>query len=962
MVNKYVYFFGPNCTEGTGAMRALLGGKGAGLAEMSRAGIPVPPGFTISTEACNLFLKSRNKLPQTIEKEIDAAIKKMEGLSEKKLNSKTEPLFLSVRSGAKFSMPGMMDTILNLGMNDVTVVALAQKTGNSVFAYDTYRRFIQMFGNVVMGIDKEEFEVLLSRKKRKMRVLSDQKIGEFALEELVSDYKDVYKHHTGHEFPEKPREQLKMARDAVFKSWKNPRAKVYRRLNHIPDDLGTAVNVQRMVFGNMGSDSATGVGFTRNPATGEKKFYGEFLINAQGEDVVAGVRTPRPIEELETVMPRTFKKLKEITTSLEKHYKDIQDFEFTIQEERLYMLQTRTGKRTGAAAVKIAGDMVQEGLINRRDAIKRLDPLSLDQLLHPQFSPKEKARAKAVARGLAASPGAATGKVVFSADAAMKWHQKKEGVILVRQETAPEDIHGMAVARGVLTATGGMTSHAAVVSRQMGTPAVVGCGALEIHEKDRRLVIGGKKIPEGASISIDGSSGEVFLSALPTVDSEIIQVLDGKQDPDKSELYRNFMQIMKWAGSFKRIDIRANADTHRDARVSRAFGAAGIGLCRTEHMFFEAGRVPIVQNMILHAEQGQLGLNTLQALDAKIQASTGPKQKELVRARKEAELAFRQDIKRYSESLKKLLAMQTKDFISLFMAMEGKPVVIRTLDPPLHEFLPKKVELLAGISALKAGPKKSSRKSQLSTILEDVEKLTEFNPMLGHRGCRLGITFPEITRMQATAVFAAATECIARGIAVQPEIMIPLVGNVKELIAQKALIKEVAMEFHSRGKKKIPYHIGTMIELPRAALTADEIAGEADFFSFGTNDLTQTTLGISRDDARTFLPAYINAGIYERDPFVSLDREGVGSLLRTAVEKARKTKPNIILGICGEHGGDPDSVEFFHELGLKYISCSPYRIPVATVASAQIALKEKEARNQEKKSRAFQNKNKTPGE
>ncbi|MBI5187047.1 MAG: pyruvate, phosphate dikinase [Nitrospinae bacterium] len=949
MSNKHVYFFGPNCADGTGEMKDLLGGKGAGLAEMSRIGIPVPPGFTITTEVCKIFLKEKNQLPQSIEKEIDAAIKKLEEMGDARLSSETDPLFLSVRSGSKFSMPGMMDTILNLGMNDVTVVALAQKTENAVFAYDSYRRFIQMFGNVVMGIEKDEFEKLLAQKKRKMKVLLDQELGEFALEELVSDYKDVYKSHTGQDFPENPLDQLKMARDAVFKSWNNPRARTYRTLNHISEDLGTAVNVQMMVFGNMGTTSATGVGFTRNPATGRKEFFGEFLVNAQGEDVVAGIRTPRPITELEMVMPQAFKKLKEITSRLEKHYKDIQDFEFTIQEEKLYMLQTRNGKRTGMAAVKIAVDMVNEGLINRKDAIKRIEPIALDQLLHPMFSPKERGKAKAVAKGLAASPGAAAGKAVFTAECAVLWANKKEEVVLIRKETTPDDIHGMAVSMGVLTATGGMTSHAAVVSRQMGKPAVVGCGGMEVNEHGRYLNIGGKRINEGDFISFDGSTGEVFLERIPTMHSEIIQVFEGTLSPDKSEIFRDFEQLMKWAGSFKKLEVRANADTPNDAKIARSFGANGIGLCRTEHMFFAKDRIPIVQSMILHATRGQLGLDTLARLDERVKSARGLKKKELLQERKDAEKEFQKDIKIYTESLKKLLAMQKKDFIALFKEMGGAPVTIRTLDPPLHEFLPKRNELVDEINRLDAGGKKPPKLSALQAMLEDVERHHEFNPMLGHRGCRLGITFTEITKMQATAIFSAAAECVSRNIPVHPEIMIPLVGHVKELTAQKAIIKDVVKEFQKNINKKIKYHVGTMIELPRAALTADEIAAEAEFFSFGTNDLTQTTLGISRDDAGTFMPAYLNMGIYSRDPFVSIDKEGVGSLMAIAIEKARKTKPNIILGVCGEHGGEPASVEFFHQLGLKYVSCSPYRIPIAYMAAAQAALREKEEKGQEKK-------------
>ncbi|MCP2520265.1 pyruvate, phosphate dikinase [SCandidatus Aminicenantes bacterium Aminicenantia_JdfR_composite] len=902
MKKKYVYFFGPGGAEGNKDMKDILGGKGSGLAEMTNAGLPVPPGFTISTEVCNIFYQNDEKVPEEVMKEILENLKKLEEVNNKKFGDRENPLLLSVRSGAKFSMPGMMDTILNLGLNDETVEGLAKKTGNRRFALDCYRRFIHMFGDVVLGIPKQKFEEILSKIRKEAGVKYDYELDEKHLEKLISEYKKLVKKESGKDFPQDVFVQLKMAIEAVFKSWNNPRAIVYRKLNNIPHNLGTAVNIQTMVFGNYGPTSGTGVGFTRNPATGEKEFYGEFLLNAQGEDVVAGVRTPMPLTKLKEVLPEVYDQLKEITDRLERHYRDVQDFEFTIQEGKLYMLQTRSGKRTGIAAVKIAVDMVEEGIITEEEALELVEPQALDQLLHPVFDPKEKEKYPAVAKGLAASPGAATGQVVFTAEDAVKWVNDKKRVILVRSETSPDDIHGMSVSQGILTAVGGMTSHAAIVGRQMGKPSVVGCGALRINEEQKYFEVNGKMVKEGDWISIDGTTGEVILAHVPTKPSEIIQVIEGTIPPEKSQLYQYFTKLLSWADKVRRLRVRANADTPRDARIAYSLGAEGIGLCRTEHMFFAEDRLPYMKEMIL---------------------STSEEERR--------------------KALEKLLPLQREDFYQLFKEMKGYPVTIRTLDPPLHEFLPSKEDLRVEITTLKLqDPEKNKKKiEELEKLLHRVEALFEFNPMLGHRGCRLGITYPEITELQARAIFEAACRLAKEGGKVIPEIMIPLVGHVNELAHQKEIVERVGEEVMKKYGVKVDYTVGTMIEIPRAAITADKVAEEAQFFSFGTNDLTQTVFGISRDDAGKFLVAYLEKGIWEKDPFETIDQDGVGEVMKIAVEKGRKTRPDLKIGICGEHGGEPLSVEFCHKIGLDYVSCSPFRIPIARLAAAQAALKEK---------------------
>ncbi|RMF95770.1 MAG: pyruvate, phosphate dikinase [Candidatus Schekmanbacteria bacterium] len=942
-MGKYVYFFGNGKADGTGDMKDLLGGKGAGLAEMTNAQIPVPPGFTITTEVCRLYYENNSTLTQRIKWEIDEALKKLEDLLGASLGDEKSPLLLSVRSGAKFSMPGMMDTILNLGLNDKTVEGLAKRTSNRRFAYDSYRRFIQMFGNVVLGIDKDVFEHILNKKKEAKKVKLDIDLKAEDWEDIVKEYKKAIKRVAGINFPQNCKVQLQMAIEAVFKSWNNPRAITYRKLNNIPSDLGTAVNVQSMVFGNMGNKSATGVGFTRNPATGEKTFYGEFLVNAQGEDVVAGIRTPQPIEKLKKIMPNVYKELKQITDRLEKHYRDVQDFEFTIQEGNLYMLQTRVGKRTGLAAVKIAVDMVEEGLITKEEAVSRVEPSALEQLLHPVFDPAKRQKAKSQAKGLPASPGAAAGQIVFTAEEAVEWTKKGKKVVLVRLETVPDDIHGMHVAEGVLTATGGMTSHAAVVGRQMGKPSVVGCGDLQINTKTGKLTIKGKSAKRGDYISIDGSTGDVFLEKIPTVPSDIIRVITGKMKPSRSKIYKYFDTLLSWADEIKRLGIRANADTPTDSRIARAFGAKGIGLCRTEHMFFEGNRIPTVVKMILSAKEGQKGIDIIRGLEAQLKEASGDRKKEIKEQIKAVEKEYRSAIKDYTGALDKLRELQRKDFYDIFKEMEGLPVTIRTLDPPLHEFLPKREELLVEIATLKAkGAKKNAKKiEEKESLLKQVEELHEFNPMLGHRGCRLGITYPEITRMQANAIFSAACDLAKKNKTVVPEIMIPLVGDVAELKAQKEIVVDEAQKVIKEKKTKINYLVGTMIELPRGALTADEIAEDAQFFSFGTNDLTQTTFGFSRDDCGKFLKIYLEMGIREKDPFQTIDRNGVGQLVKIGVEKGRSTRSSLKVGVCGEHGGDPDSIDFFNGVGLDYVSCSPFRVPVARLSAAQAVIREK---------------------
>jgi pyruvate,orthophosphate dikinase len=894
---KFVYFFGNGKADGNRTMKDTLGGKGSGLAEMTNAGLPVPPGFTISTDACNLYYELGQKLTPAIEQEIVANLKKLENAAGAKLGSADQPLLVSVRSGAKFSMPGMMDTILNLGLNDTTVEGLKARTGNGRFAFDSYRRFIQMFGAVVLEIPKVAFEHEFEAVKDAAGAKQDTDLNEAQLRDVVARYKKLVKSRAKRDFPQDPGEQLRLARNAVFRSWNNPRAREYRRIYDIPDSIGTAVNVQMMVFGNTGDRSGTGVGFTRNPATGAKEFYGEFLLNAQGEDVVAGIRTPQPIRELEKVMPNAYKQLRDITTRLERHYRDVQDFEFTIQDERLFMLQTRSGKRTGYAAVVIATDLVNEKLITPKDAILLVDPESLSQLLAPGFDAKEWARLPVATRGLPASPGAACGHVVFTADDAVEWSAQGKPVILVRRETVPDDIHGMWVSQGVLTATGGMTSHAAVVGRQMGKPSVVGAGDLYIDEAGRTFTVSGKTVKEGDFVSFDGLTGEVKLAQVASQPSEILQVLAGRRKSGDSAIYQRFNQLLAWSDKFRRMGVRANADLPDQAQLAYAFGARGIGLCRTEHMFFGEGRIPIVQRMILADNE---------------------------RDRRAA--------------LNELLPLQRGDFYGVFKQMKGEAVTIRTIDPPLHEFLPKREELMVEIARMEATGRGGAELDERRRLLQRVEQLHEFNPMLGHRGVRLGITYPEITEMQARAILEAACQLQKEGLKVVPEIMIPLVGDVKELRDQKDIVDRVAKQVMHEQKVTIKYLVGTMIEVPRGAMVADQIAREAQFFSFGTNDLTQMTYGFSRDDIGKFLRVYQDKKILDKDPFASIDTEGVGALLRIGVEKGRQERKELKIGICGEHGGDPASIHFFEKSGLDYVSASPYRIPVARLAAAQAAL------------------------
>jgi pyruvate,orthophosphate dikinase len=900
-MKNYVYNFGGGQADGDGKMKDILGGKGAGLAEMSKAGIPVPPGFTISTEVCNIFFENGNRVPDEINQQVLAALGKLEQQIGKKLGDPSNPLLVSVRSGAKFSMPGMMNTILNLGLNDETTAGLAKLTGNPRFAYDSYRRFIQMFGEVALNIDMEKFDHIFDSRKAKAKVKLDTDLTAADLQVIIADYLKLVQKETKKPFPQDAHQQLAMSRDAVFRSWWNPKASYYRRMEKIPDEIGTAANVQAMVFGNLGETSATGVGFTRDPATGEKVFYGEFLINAQGEDVVAGIRTPEPLSDLEKVMPDAYAELRRITSNLEKHYRDMQDFEFTIEDHKLYMLQTRNGKRTGPAAVRLAVEMVHEKLIDKKEAVLRVAPAQLDQLLHPVFDTPSLKQLTLLANGIAASPGAAVGRAAFSAEDAVVLAAGGP-VILVRKETTPDDIHGMDVAKGILTAVGGKSSHAAVVARGMGRPCVVGAGAIQISERDKMFTVtaGGKKIvvKEGDWISIDGTTANVYLGKATTV------------EPDPNSSY--FGELMKWADGFRgKFGVRANADIPRDAKVARAFGAEGIGLCRTEHMFFAEDRIPFMQAMILARDE---------------------------KSRKKA--------------LLKLLPMQRKDFAGLFTAMNGFPVVIRTLDPPLHEFLPKREDLMVDLARFPyVGTKEKKEMSEkyripvaelktaLPELLHRVEELHEFNPMLGHRGCRLGITYPEITEMQARAIFEAAVLVAKKGIKVIPEVMIPLVGNAKELEHQKAIVERVAKEvLKAAGLSRMKYMIGTMIEIPRAAVTADKVAEVAEFFSFGTNDLTQTTMGLSRDDYTKFSKEYENLKIFKADPFAAIDQEGVGKVIEMAIKLGRSTRPDIEIGICGEHGGEPSSVEFCYRVGMNYVSCSPYRVPIARLAAAQAAL------------------------
>ncbi len=877
MSKKYVYFFGEGKAEGNAKMKDILGGKGANLAEMTNLGIPVPPGFTISAEVCDYYYKHSKKYPEGLKEEVEEHLRRLEKVTGKKFGDVNDPLLVSVRSGAAISMPGMMDTILNLGLNDQSVLGLAKLTNNERFAYDAYRRFIQMFGDVALGIEHKKFEQEIEAIKAKRGIELDTEMTVEDLKELVERYKELYKRE-GKEFPQDPLKQLWIAIDAVFGSWMNKRAVDYRRLNHIPEDalLGTAVSVVSMVFGNMGDDSGTGVAFTRDPSTGEKRRYGEFLRNAQGEDVVAGIRTPESLEGLKKVSEEAYNELFKIFDILEKHYRDMQDVEFTVERGKLYMLQTRSAKRTAMAAVKVAVDMVNEGLITKEEAVMRVTPDHVDQLLHPMFVPDEKKKAieekKLIAKGLPASPGAASGKVVFSAKLAEEFGEK-EPVVLVRPETSPEDVAGMVAAQGILTARGGRTSHAAVVARGMGKCAVVGCEAIEVDEDKKEFHVGDLTVKEGDWISIDGSTGEVFLGKIKSIKP---QGLEG-----------NLATILEWADEIRKLGIRTNADIPRDAKVARAFGAEGIGLCRTEHMFFDNERIPVVREMI---------------------ASETKEQRE--------------------KALEKLLPMQKEDFKGLFREMKGLPVTIRLIDPPLHEFLPKEEE----------AQRKLAKDLGISfeRVKEIVESLHEFNPMMGHRGCRLAITYPEIAVMQTKAIILAAIELKKEeNVEVIPEIMVPLVGHVNELKYVKKIIVETADELIKESGLDIKYLVGTMIEVPRAAVTADQIAAEADFFSFGTNDLTQMTFGFSRDDSGKFLKDYLDKGILKVDPFKTLDKDGVGELVRMAKEKGRNVKPKLKLGICGEHGGDPDSIKIVNEIGLDYVSCSPYRVPIARLAAAQ---------------------------
>ncbi len=866
---KWVYFFGGGQTDGQAGNKNLVGGKGANLAEMVELNIPVPAGFTITTEACVEFYTNDQKWPAGLEKQVMENLAKLEAAMGAKFGDSSNPLLVSVRSGARVSMPGMMDTVLNLGLNDQTVQGLIAKSDNPRFGWDSYRRFIQMYGDVVMGVEHADFERVLEETKKAKGVKDDTELTAEDLMEVVDKFKAVIKKSAGRLFPEDPIEQLRGAIDAVFLSWNTARAIRYRQMNDIPDEWGTAVNVQAMVYGNMGENSGTGVAFTRDPSTGENVFYGEYLMNAQGEDVVAGIRTPLPIKKLEAAKPKIYQELVDIYTTLEKHYHDMQDIEFTIQEDKLYMLQTRVGKRTATAAVRMAVEMVEEGLIDKKTAVLRVEPNQLDQLLHKTIDPK--AELNVIAKGLPASPGAAVGRIVFNATDAEAWVERDETVILVRSETSPEDIGGMDVAQGILTSRGGMTSHAAVVARGMGKSCVAGCSDAKINEEKRVINIGGHQLKEGDWLTLNGTTGEVILGQVELIDPE---------------LTGNFNTLMEWADEFRKLGVRTNADTPHDSQVARDFGAEGIGLCRTEHMFFEGERINVVRQMILAEDK------------------TGRE-----------------------KALAKLLPYQKGDFLEIFKTMNGLPVTVRLLDPPLHEFLPHED---AAIKALAA---------EMGVTFEELKQtvtgLEEINPMLGHRGCRLGVTFPEIYTMQARAIFEAAAELTKAGLTVIPEVMIPLVGVLKEFELMKQVCVKTAEEVQKEYQVEFEYKIGTMIEVPRATITADEIAKEAEFFSFGTNDLTQMTFGFSRDDAASFLPVYIEEGILEKDPFQSIDQNGVGFLVELGVEKGRKANPNLKIGICGEHGGDPATIEFLHKIGLDYVSCSAYRIPIARLAAAQ---------------------------
>jgi pyruvate,orthophosphate dikinase len=897
---KYVYQFGNKKADGDGSMKALLGGKGANLAEMTRIGLPVPPGFTITTEVCTYYYDNKRTYPKELQGQVEAGVANMERILGKKFGDMQKPLLVAVRSGARDSMPGMMDTILNLGLNDQTVLALAKSSNNERFAWDCYRRFIQMYGDVVLGVQKrpdedhEPFETVIDGLKQELfpgeEHVEDTRIDTVGLKELVRRFKTLVKERTGKNFPNDPWDQLRGAVGAVFGSWMNDRAIVYRRKYNIPSEWGTAVNVQAMVFGNTGERSGSGVAFTRDPASGEKVFYGEFLMNAQGEDVVAGVRTPQPVAELKKVMPSAYHELENVRKTLESHFKDMQDFEFTIEDEKLFMLQTRNGKRTGVAAVRIAVEMVAEKLIDWQTAVNRVPAEQLDQVLAPVFDREALKKTKVIARGLPAGPGAASGHIYFNAERAVEAADRKEKVLLVRVETSPEDLRGMIAAEGILTARGGVSSHAALVARQMGKVCVCGASALQVDYHAKTLTVDGQTYKEGDYLSIDGTSGEVYAGEVKTAPSEIIQVLLEKSlDPKKSRTYQNFAKLMEWCSKVTRMQVRTNADSPEQVANAVAFGASGIGLCRTEHMFFEGNRIDAMREMILA---------------------------ETTEDRKKA--------------LGKLLPFQRDDFAGMFRELGGLPATIRFLDPPLHEFLPHESSMINALAqTLGVAPQKISKR---------VNELHEFNPMLGHRGCRLGIVYPEISEMQARAVFEAAAIVQKEGIKVRPEVMIPLVGFPRELQLQLEVVNRVAAEVQKEQKVKLNYLVGTMIEIPRAALIADEIAKDAQFFSFGTNDLTQTTLGMSRDDSGSFLPRYQELEIVKQNPFASVDQTGVGKLMQIAVDLGRQTRPDIKLGICGEHGGDPSSVRFCHKLGLSYVSCSPFRVPVARLAAAQASL------------------------
>lgn len=897
---KYTYFFGAGKAEGKGSMRALLGGKGAGLHEMTRIGVPVPPGFTITTEVCAYYYSHSNRYPKGLEANVASELARMEKILGRRFGDPENPLLVSVRSGARESMPGMMDTILNLGLNDRTVQGLIKRTGNPRFAYDSYRRFVHMYADVVLGLKATEkgqidaFEHIIEEKKKARGVRFDTELDTDDLKEIVAQYKAQVKTRTGKDFPADVSAQLWGAIGAVFGSWNNDRAAAYRELYRIPDEWGTAVNIQAMVFGNLGNGCATGVAFTRNPSTGEREFYGEYLLNAQGEDVVAGIRTPKSVAELGQVMPKLYSQLRKVCRSLEHHYKDMQDLEFTIEEDKLWMLQTRAGKRTGFAAVKIAVDMVEERIITKKDALLRIEADHLNQLLRPVFDSQDKERAaneeRLLIKGLPAGPGAATGRIVFHAQDAVEWKNNGQPVVLCRIETSPDDIRGMEVAQGILTARGGMTSHAALVARQMGKVCVAGCEGLHIDYESRTMRVNETFLKEGDWISLDGSTGDVIKGNVQTRPSEVLQVLlRGTLQPSESRLYRQYAKLMKWADEVRTLGVRTNTDQPDQAEVARAFGAEGIGLCRTEHMFFQGDRIQAVREMIL------------------ADSETGRR-----------------------KALAKLLPMQKGDFKAILQIMGDLPVTIRTLDPPLHEFLPSRDDEIIELAQVMS--------VSVELLRDKVKVLQEFNPMLGHRGCRLGISYPEITEMQARAIFEAACELRRDGKNPFPEVMIPLVGSRQELAAQRKIVQKVANETMKEYGVKVRHLIGTMIELPRACLVADEIAEEAEFFSFGTNDLTQTCLGLSRDDAGKFLPTYVLDGLLPEDPFVSIDQAGVGALMKIAVAKGRSKRKNLEIGICGEHGGEPKSIRFCHDIGLNYVSCSPYRIAIAKLAAAQAAL------------------------